>query len=82
MTKPTGNSKCRPPLKSLEKFMEARMERGGSGITAKIPFFLLTYRQFRSVKDPSHCDGRKPVCSLLGWGADGRELANWRACCG
>lgn len=52
---------------TLETFGEVdgskRVERGGSGVPAKTSVVLLTYRQFRGVKAPSPCNGRKPVCA-------------------
>lgn len=58
MTKPTENSKCRPPLKPLGKFTEPRMERGGSGSPAKTPLFVAR------IQTVQECEG--PISAMAG----------------
>lgn len=82
MTKPAANRKCRPPLKPLKKFTEARMERDGSGIPAKTPFFFAHVQTVQECESPVSPGWQEPVCSFLGGGAGGGELANCRACSG
>lgn len=69
-------------MKPLEKFTEARVERGGSGIPAKTPLFFARTQTVQECESPISPGFRKPVCSLLGSGVGAGELANCRAALG
>lgn len=73
MTKPTGNSKCRPPLKPLEKFTEAR--RGRGGIPAKTPLFFAPIQTGQVCESPISL-GWQETCVLTPRRRGGR----WGAC--
>lgn len=58
------------------------MERDGSGIPAKTPFFFAHVQTVQECESPISLGWQEPVCSFLGGGAGGGELANCRACSG